>query len=186
MLQNDKMKFTENVGVSLIKKPLTESCIKLEGFFIVEHYDCKGNLKGIHKTKNVITNVGKNSILDVGLGGVAQIDPWYIGLVNNAGFTAFAVTDTMSSHAGWTEWQSYTEANRVEWTSGAATAQSITNATPADFNQSASGTLKGIFITSNNTKGGTTGTLWSGASFATPIVVANTDLLKITYTVSAG
>jgi hypothetical protein len=45
--------------------------------------------------------------------------------------------------------------------------------------------LKGIFVTSSNTKNGTTGTLWSTAAFASTVDVSNGDSLKITYTVNA-
>ena len=69
----------------------------------------------------------------------------------------------------------------------AAASQSISNSvTSADFNITASGTIHGIFVTSDNTKSGTTGTLWSTAPFAAPLSVNNGDLLKVTYTLSAS
>jgi hypothetical protein len=49
----------------------------------------------------------------------------------------------------------------------------------------ASGTVKGIFITSNNTKSGTSGKLWSTALFSADVPVVNGDQLKITYTLNA-
>jgi hypothetical protein len=96
-----------------------------------------------------------------------------------------AASDTMGSHAGWTEFTSYSQANRVAWGPGAAGSQSITNGTPATFDITGSGTVKGIFVANQNTKGGTTGTLWATALFPSDVPVVNTDQLKVTYTVNA-
>jgi hypothetical protein len=142
--------------------------------------------KTIHEEvfNNGIVDVGMNSLLDVYFRNQTQIAAWYIGLVDNAGFSAFAPADTMGSHAGWTESTAYSDANRITWSPGAAASRSITNGTPGTFNINGAATLKGIFITSNNTKGGTTGTLWSTAAFASTVTVANGDQLKVTYTLS--
>jgi hypothetical protein len=112
------------------------------------------------------------------------VTTWYIGLVENAGFSAFANADTMASHAGWAESSAYTEANRPTWTAGAAASRQITNAATVDFSINASVTIKGLFIASNNTKGGTTGTLWSTAAFGSRVALNNGDTLKVTYTLS--
>jgi hypothetical protein len=157
------------------------------GKFVVEHYDVNGKLKGKYDFPNGIVDEGKDLILDVMFNdgvAIAQAS-WYIGLVDLSGFTALADADTMASHSGWNEFTSYSEANRVAWGSGAASSQSTTNASPATFNVSGSGTVKGVFVTSNNTKGGTSGTLWASALFASDVPVSNGDQLKVTYTVSA-
>ena len=67
-----------------------------------------------------IVDVGLNHILETEFHSGAQVTTWYIGLVDNAGFSAFANADTMASHAGWAESSAYTEANRPTWTAGAA------------------------------------------------------------------
>ena len=117
--------------------------------------------------------------------GTTAIATWYIGLVDNSGFTAFAEADTMSSHGGWNEFTTYSESTRVEWTEDAAASKSITNSTVVTFNITGSGTLKGAFITSDSTKSGTSGTLWATAAFGSTVPVVNTDQLKITYTVNS-
>jgi hypothetical protein len=155
------------------------------GKYQIEHYDKDGNLKGIIDIPNGIVTVGKNSLLDVYFRNQTQIAAWYFGLVDNASFSAFAAGDSMSSHAGWIENDDYDEANRVQWSPGAAASGSITNSTAATFSINATATLKGIFVTSSNTKNGTTGTLWSTAAFASTVDVSNGDSLKITYTVNA-
>lgn len=147
----------------------------------------QGKLVARHDITNDITNEGKNHILNVAFNGATQIanNSWFIGLINLTGFSALAATDTMASHSGWTEFTSYTQANRVAWGSGTSTAQSTTNASPAVYNINAAGTVKGIFVVSNNTKSGTTGTLWSTALFSADVPVSNGDELRVTYTVSA-
>jgi len=157
----------------------------LRGRFIVKHLDKDGNLKGEYEFPNGIVDEGLDHILDVAFHGSAQVGTWYIGLVDNSGFSAFADADTLSSHAGWSENTDYTETNRVEWDEDAASSRSISNSTTADFSINASGNLKGIFVSSNNTKStGNTGTLWSTAAFSSVVATANGDTLKVTYTVS--
>jgi hypothetical protein len=158
---------------------------KLAGRFVVEHRDRDDNLKAIYEFPNGIVDEGLNHILDTQFHGGTQVATWYIGLVNNVGYSAFADADTLSSHAGWAEFTSYTEANRVTWAEDAAATRSISNSTTADFSINASGNLKGIFVSSNNVKStGNTGTLWSTAAFSSVVATANGDTLKVTYTVS--
>jgi len=63
----------------------------------------------------------------------------------------------------------------------------ITNsASPASFSINATATIGGAFLISNNTKGGTTGTLFSAADFQSPgdRSVVSGDTLNVTYTFS--
>jgi hypothetical protein len=133
---------------------------------------------------NGIVNEGLNYLLDAAFNGGSPISTWYIGLINNAGFTALNSADTMASHSGWVETSAYTEATRREWTSGAASGRAITNASTVDFSIDATVTIRGIFITSNNTKGGTSGTLWSTGLFLANVVATSGDTLRVTYTLS--
>lgn len=133
---------------------------------------------------NGIVTVGKNSLLDVAFRAQTQLTAWYVSLINNSGFSALADADTMSSHAGWTEFTSYDESTRVQWSPGAAAAGAITNASAMTFTINATGTLYGAFITSGSAKSGTAGTLWATAAFNTAKPVSNGDEIKITYTVS--
>lgn len=158
--------------------------VGLKGRFRVEHYDKDGNLKATYRVPNGIVDVGLNKILDDMFDGGTQSATWYIGLVDNSGFSAFANADTMASHAGWSESTAYTETARPEWTAGTPSSRSITNASTVDFSINATVTLKGIFIVDNATKSGTAGTLWSTAAFASNVSAVNGDTLKITYTVS--
>jgi len=159
--------------------------LAISGRFVVEHRDCDDTLKAIYEFPNGIVDVGLNHILDTQFNGGSQISTWYIGLVDNSGFSAFADADTLASHAGWSEFTSYTESNRVTWSSDAASSRSISNSSTADFSINATGNVKGIFVSSNNVKTtGNTGTLWSTAAFSSVVATANGDTLKVTYTVS--
>jgi len=158
---------------------------KLSGRFVVEHRDCDDNLKAIYEFPNGIVDEGMDHILDTQFAGGTPVTTWYIGLVDNAAWSAFADADTLSSHAGWAESTDYSESNRVTWVEDAASSRSISNSTTADFSINATGNLKGIFVSSNNVKStGNTGTLWSTAAFSSVVATANGDTLKVTYTVS--
>ena len=162
--------------------------LNLQGFYpAIEHTDKFGKLIGVYSLHNDITNVGKNYILDTMFKDGTQIasTAWCIGLISNSGYSALAAGDTMSSHSGWTEFTGYSQSTRVAWGPGAASSQATTNASPATFDINATGTLKGIFVTSQNTKSGTTGTLWATGLFAADVPVSNGDQMKITYTVSS-
>jgi hypothetical protein len=157
----------------------------LKGRFVVEHRDRDDSLKALYEFPNGIVDVGLNHILDTQFNGGTPVTTWYIGLVDNSGFSAFADEDTLSSHAGWSESTTYTESNRVTWASDAAATRAISNSTTADFSVNATGNLKGIFVSSNNVKStGNTGTLWSTAAFSSVVATANGDTLKVTYTIS--
>jgi len=139
---------------------------------------------GEYDFPNGIVNVGLNYLLDASFNGGSAVSTWYIGLINNAGFTALNNADTMASHSGWVETDDYTEGTRPEWTSGAASSRAVTNSATVDFSIDATVTIRGIFITSNNTKSGTTGTLWSTGNFLSNVSAANGDTLRVTYTLS--
>lgn len=164
---------------------MNENKLNVRGEFLIEHIR-NGETINDFRIKNGIVNEGLDALLDIMFHNGTQIATWYLGLVDNAGFSAFAASDTMSSHAGWAESVAYSDANRIEWTEGAASSQSITNGTPVTFNINASATIKGVFLTSDNTKSGSIGTLWASAAFSSTVAVQNGDQLKVTYTVNAA
>lgn len=141
-------------------------------------------LLGVYNTVNGITDVGINHLLDTTFDAGAATATWYMGLVDNSGFTAFADGDTSASHTGWNEFTTYSEATRPIWNPDAASSRSISNGTSTDFSINGSGTVKGIFVISNNVKSGSTGILWATAAFASTVGVTNGDVLKVTYTIS--
>jgi len=180
----NELNVQQKVGVQVLRRRPLVDVFQPKGLFSVDHMRA-GELLARYEFPNGVTTVGKNHALDVVFGGTTQVSEWYIGMINGSGFTSVSATDTMSSHAGWTEFTSYSNATRLAWTDSPTSSGSKTSASTADFTYNATGTLKGIFIASDNTKGGTTGTLWATALFSSDIGVVNTDILKITYTVAA-
>ena len=167
-----------------------EQKMKLEGHYHFECFDKDGNLKWVEDILNSIVTVGLNYLLDTGLRNQSVIATWYMGLVTNASWTAFAAGDTMGSHAGWLEsgtsaGDAYDETVRQTWTPSAAAGGVITNTSTVNFTMNASITLKGAFLTSSNTKGGTSGTLFSTGAFASTQAVVDNDVVRVTYTITA-
>jgi len=152
------------------------------GVYTATCYDSKGNVKWSDTYTNLVTTVGKNALLDTFLAGSGYTAAWYLGLVNTA--PTYDVTDTSASHAGWTEVTAYSEATRnaPSWGSAAAGAKATT-ATAFSINGTA--TIAGTFLIDENTKGGTTGVLYSAGSFTGgDKSVASGDTLNVTYTAS--
>jgi hypothetical protein len=176
----------QKVLANLVRSRSLEDYFKFRNPVELQHFR-GGVLLNKYKALNDVTNEGKNLIFDTMFNGATQIanNSWFIGLISITSYSALAATDTMASHGGWTEFTSYTGGARVGWGSNNSSGQSVTNSTPATFNINASGTVKGVFITSNSTLNGNTGKLWATALFAADIPVSNGDQLKITYTVSA-
>lgn len=190
-LKNGLQKLSKALGAALLvlggaTHEAAHKAVGLNGRWVAEH-ERPGEFIHKYDFPNDITNQGKNSLFEIMFHDGTQIasSSWFIGLISNSGYSALAAGDTMSSHSGWTEFTGYSQGTRVAWGPGAAASQSITNASPATFDITSSGTVKGIFVVSNSTKGGTTGTLWSTALFSADVPVANADQLRVTYTVSA-
>ena len=160
--------------------------LNLKGLVKAQLFDCRGALKWEDEVRNLIVNQGKNDILDTYFNAGTQITTMYIGLIDNSGFSAIDASDTHASHAGWTENEDYNEATRVLWNPGAAAGEAVVNASARDFTMNATAAINGIFIAETSTKGSTAATiLWAATSFGTVVNVVNTDVIQITYTVSA-
>lgn len=156
--------------------------LSVRGEFYVQCLNADGSLAWSETFANGATNAGLNDILSVYFGAGTQKTTWYIGLIDNAGFSALAAADTISSHTGWTESTAYGEATRPQWSPAAVSSQSITNSTATAFTMNATVTIKGAFLVSNSTKGGTTGQLWATGSFSSAQALVNGQVLRVTYT----
>lgn len=158
------------------------------GVFRAVCRDKDGNLKWVAEKHNLVVNVGLKDMNDKYFSGSTYTAAWYLGLYGAGASNNPAAGDTMSSHAGWTENTTYSNGTRVACTFGAATTADpsvITNAaSPAVFNMNGPTTVGGAFLTSNSTKGGTTGILFSAADFQSPgdRSVVNGDTVTVTYT----
>ena len=181
----DAFRFNDHAAALVEAPQRPRQKVELYGTYHMELYDKDGNLLATRDGHNGITDVGLDYCLNTTFNNLASLNPFFIALVNDSPSPAPVAGDTMASHAGWIEFTGYSEANRVDWTEGAASNQSITNAISADFTITSGATLWGIFVTSDNAKSGVVGTLWSTANFSAGLVVVSTNVVKITYTVNA-
>jgi hypothetical protein len=189
----EKIKATDVVSSGLTCNTKAGEAAQAAGVYHVECHDKDGNLKWATESKNLVVTAGLQYMAGTALDGTTtRVTTWYLGLITGPGSgTTIIAANTMSSHAGWTEYVNYSNANRVTATLAVATTATpsvVTNtASPAVFNiNGAGGTVAGAFLTSANDKSGTTGTLFSAADFggAGDRTVVDGDTLSVTYTFS--
>lgn len=174
------------VAVLLRGTGMAES-IGITGVYHVECRDKFGRLKWHDTIKNLVTTVGKNDLLDKYLSGSAYTAAWYLGLIGATSYTTGAAAgDTSASHGGWVEDQNYSQGSRPTTAWSAASGGSKSLSAAAQFSINATTTIKGCFLISNSTKGGTTGILYSAGLFTGgDKALANGDTLSVSYTGSA-
>jgi hypothetical protein len=157
------------------------------GVFHFKCYDKDGNLKWEDKAHNLVVNEGLEAMNNEFFAGSGYSATWYLGLVNNSPSPSYAAGDTMASHAGWAESTDYSELVRQTCTFGAATladpSEIDNSGSPAVFSIDNTVTIAGAFLTDDDTKGGSTGLLFSASTFTTPGArsVVNGDTLNVTY-----
>lgn len=116
-----------------------------------------------------------------------EMSTWFVGLVDNASFSAYAAGDTMASHAGWVEGTPYSNTTRPQLTLGTVAAGSVDNsAAKAVFNINATLTVRGAFVCNLANKGTGTGTLYGAADFGASRSVLSGDTLNVQVTASVS
>ena len=186
----EKSKTTDMASANLIAGGGSVDRVKAGGVFKVVCHDEKGNLKWEVESHNLVVNVGLQDMNAKYFTGSSYTATWYLGLYGAASSNNPAAGDTMSSHAGWTEVTDYSQATRPQCVFGTPTTAdpsvATNSASPAVYSINGTTTVGGAFLTSNNTKGGTTGILFSAADFQSPgdRSVVNGDTLTVTYTFS--
>ena len=184
----DNSKAADTVSSTLTAVAGAVEGLSAKGRYELVCTDADGNVKWVHTEDNLVVNVGLQDMNDKYFTGSSYSATWYLGLITGPGVTTSA-TDTMASH-GWTEFTGYSQATRVTCSFGSATSANpsvITNSgSPAAFSINATGTVGGAFLTSNNTKSGTTGILFSEKAFSSPgdRSVVNGDTLTVTWSFS--
>jgi hypothetical protein len=186
----EKAKATDIAASGLVANTGASEGAKATGKYTVECFDKDGNLKWVSESQNLVVNVGLQYMAGTALTSTAQITTWYLGLYGSGATNSPSAGDTMATHGGWTEVTAYSEANRPTAQFAAATNANpsvVTNTlNKAVFTINGTTVVGGAFLTSNNTKGGSTGTLFSAADFASPgdRSVVSGDILNVTYTFS--
>lgn len=136
--------------------------------------------------KNLVVDEGLNALLNIMFNGATQVPTWYLG-VFEANYTPVAAVTAATIASAATECTAYAAGTRPAYVEASSSAKSMTNsANRASFVFNAAKTIYGAFLASDNTKGGTSGTLFSAARFGSSKVVAIDDELLLTYTFTAS
>lgn len=145
-------------------------------------------LKWVELVRNLVTTEGKNDQLSKYFKGASYTAAFYVGLVNNAAFSAFAVGDTaaqIGGSNGWAESTTYSESVRQTLTLGSVSAASVDNsASKATFSINGTVTIHGAFLATVSTKSGTTGVLYGEAAFSADRSLTSGDSLTVTATLT--
>lgn len=160
---------------------------KMMTHYVVECFGPDGVLKWVEEFDNIVVNVGLDDILEEYLKGSGYTAAHYIGLTD--GTPTVAAGDTMASHAGWVEVQDYDEAVRQDLTLGAVSGQSVDNtASKGVFTvDSDDTTIGGAFVTTDSTKGGSSGILYGAGAFtAGDKTIDDNDVLNVSVTLTAA
>ncbi len=132
----------------------------LHGVSFEEH---EHRLKWIDEIQNLVVTAGRDKLLDATFKTGLASPAWYVGLKDTG---TVDPTDIMSSHAGWATITPYSNATDPAFTPGTISAGAVNNsASKAVFNINASDDVYGAFLKDDNTKGGTSGTLYGAGNF---------------------
>lgn len=181
-MQPVKLGFSDEAKAALRSRRGNRDKFVLSGWMKTVCRDKHGNIKWVDEGPNLVVNEGIDYILTNDLAGATL----YLGLTEAS--PSPAAGNTMSSHAGWDEAAGYDEANRVSWGQGEPSSQAVTNGTAAEFTMDGNDTsIGGAFITTDNTKDGTSGTLIAVKAFTGGNkTVADNDVLSVTYTITGS
>ena len=186
MNMSEKSQAADAVGATVIAGGGVKEGAGAQGVYHVECFDADGNLKWTDTFPNLVVNTGLQYMNEQTFRGSAYTAAWYLGLITGPGSsTTFAATDSMSSHPGWTEDTTYSQANRPTVTFGSPTLAdpSAIATTPTSFSINGTTTIAGAFMTTSNVKGGTAGTLFSASDFTGgDRLLQSGDTLNVTYT----
>ena len=186
----EKLHVEDVVGSSLTRTITAGDSARAHGEYKLQCFDSEGNLKWEMGGHNLVVNQGLQDMNTKYFTGVGYTATWYLGLYGAASSNNPTANDTAALHPGFTEITPYSNATRPACSFGTATTADpsvITNSlSPAAFNINGVATVGGAFLISDNTKGGSTGVLFSASDFQSPgdRVVASGDVLNVTYTFS--
>lgn len=191
--------FGDNAVAVWNTNAVEDELVGIAGHYHVECRDKDGNFKWEESFPNLVNSIGKELLLDTLLKGTAYtvVGP-FLGLINSS--PTFLAADTMTSHAGWTEFIAYTVGgSAVRGTAVFASATS-SGLSPANITSSlatavsyiitgAGGIVAGCFLVTGagavNTQSSTAGTLYSAGAFSTPKSTTVGDTVSVTYSTTA-
>jgi hypothetical protein len=186
MSTKEKSSLADSVGASLVAGGDLRQGAGASGVYTVVCIGADGVEKWRDTFPNLVVNSGLQLMNDTFFDGTTYTAAWYLGLITGpAASTTFNAADTMLSHGGWTEDTAYSNATRPQVVFGSATLAdpSVIATTATSFSINGTTTVAGAFLTTDNTKGGTAGTLFSASDFTGgDRLLQSGDTLNVTYT----
>lgn len=199
-MQKELSNFGDRTDVTMQSSVSGNHTVGMEGFYHVVCRDASGNVKWEEKFPNLVNAGGKQLMLDTLLSGSSYttVGP-FLGLIDGSTPT-FLAADTMSSHAGWTEFTNYTVGGSAVRGTAAFASASSSGLSPANVTSKTAsaityaitglgGTVGGCFLVTGTgaaaTQGSTAGTLYSAGAFATPKSTTSGDTVSVTYSTTA-
>ena len=202
MLQKEQGGFGDNATITLNTGAQANETVGIEGHYKVTCHDKDGNLKWEESFPNLVNEVGKELLLNTLLrttGTYTTVGP-FLGLIGGATPTFGTGTDTMTSHAGWTEFINYTVGGSPVRGTAVFAASTSTGSTPTNVTTCAAsaitytitgagGTVYGCFLVTGSgavsTQSSTAGTLYSAGAFAVAKITTAGDTVAVTYSTTA-
>ena len=194
--------FGDIATIALATGAQNNEIVGIHGQYHVACHDKDGNLKWEERFSNLVNAVGKELMFDTLLstsGTYTTVGP-FLGLVGGATPTFGTGSDTMTSHAGWTEFVNYTVSGSAvrgtavfsAATSAGSTPTNVTTCTASPITYTitgAGGTVSGCFLVTGtgavNTQSSTAGVLYSAGAFAVAKVTTVGDTVAVTYSTTA-
>jgi hypothetical protein len=201
-MQKELASCGDNAIATLQANVIGAETVGIEGAYHVVCRDSEGNVKWEESFPNLVNAVGKELMLNTLLrtsGTYTTVGP-YLGLIGGASPTFGTGSDTMTSHAGWTEFINYTVGGSAVRGTAVFAAASSSGNSPANVSTSAAtaitytitgagGTVSGCFLVTgsgaSSTQSNTSGTLYSAGAFATAKTTTAGDTVSVTYSTTA-
>lgn len=166
MDQREVLSFRDDISAGISRPSLVLDRLAARGVFDVWCHDARGKLRWHDRVKNTVVTVGKNLILDQALAGAAYTATEYMGMISSVGWSAISASDTMTSHAGWTEAGTTNaptfSSSRGLCAWGAASAGTKSLSTNPAFAITGTGIIKGCFLVGGS--GATNGVMNTGGT----------------------
>jgi hypothetical protein len=194
--------FGDNATITLNAGAQANEILGVHGHYHVVCRDKDGNLKWEESFPNLVNEVGKELMFDTLLstsGTYTTVGP-FLGLIGGAAPTFGTGSDTMTSHAGWTEFTNYTVGGSPVRGTAVFGAATSTGSTPTNVTTCTAtaitytitgvgGTVSGCFLVTgsgaSSTQSNTGGVLYSAGAFAVAKVTTVGDTVAVTYSTTA-
>jgi len=200
MIEPQKQGSGDSATITLQTSAVANELVGIEGHYHVECRDAAGNLKWEEAFPNLVNAIGKELMLDTLLSGISySVTGPFLGLISGSTPT-FSAADTMTSHAGWTEFDNYTVGGSAVRGTAVFAAASSTGSTPSNVTTAGAaaitytitgggGTVGGCFLVlgsgASSAQNNTGGTLYSAGAFAVPKITTAGDTVSVTYSTTA-